>query len=182
MKKLVILATALTLAMSPYAMAAKKSDESSSPAATQSAMKIGVIDVRSIMEKSDDVKNIEAELEKEFKPKMEQVKALEQGLREDVEKLNRNKEVMSESERTRLEQQIQANQKEYYALQTKFQKESSEKQQKMMQEFFDKMNDKVSVYAKKHGYDLVLISDAVPYKTDQVEITDAIMEALKEKA
>jgi outer membrane protein len=190
MKNLLSTLVLASLVVAPASFANKNTNtnakiESSASTAEKkqlSQMRIGVLDVRSIIDGSDEVKTLQEALQKEFKPKFEEVQALDKGFRENVEKFQRNKDVMSEKERAKLEKEIQSSQQQLMTLQNQYAQESSEKQQQLMQKFLDKVKKEVEVYAKKEKYDLVLISDAVPFMDDKVDITPHIAKALKNKA
>ncbi len=139
---------------------------------------IGTFDLQKVMNESPELKAVKEKLDAEFKPKVEEVRAIEKGIKEDFEKLQRNGDIMSESERTKLENQIQTAQIGLQKLHQKYQKESSDRQAKYMQEFFDKVTEKVEEFAKSNDFDIILMSDAVPYTKENIDITDEVMKAL----
>ena len=65
--------------------------------ATGAPIKIGVIDLQKIMQKSSQVAAISRQLEKRFKPRQQTILAARKSLQEEAEKLHRNASVMSEA-------------------------------------------------------------------------------------
>ena len=165
-KQISALLVAATLCFSPLTMAAKD-------------VKIGVLDVHKIMASAEEPKAIEKQLQTEFNPKIEEVKALDKKLTEDIQKLQRDKDVLSAAEKTKLEKKVQEQQQDLMKKQTQYSQESNTKQQQLMQGFINKVKKEVETYAKKNGYDMVLLSDAVPYMSDNIDITDQILKNLE---
>ncbi|HET9843757.1 MAG TPA: OmpH family outer membrane protein [Gammaproteobacteria bacterium] len=149
--------------------------------ADKAPSKIGVLDVRQIIADSAETKSIEQALKKEYQPKIDEIQNLDKALRSNMEKLQRDQEVLSAAEKTKLEKKIKESQQELITKQNQYAQESAGKQQKMMQEFLDKVKKEVESFAQKEGYELILISDAVPYMSGKNDITSHIIKALKEK-
>jgi outer membrane protein len=68
--------------------------------------KIGVVDLQKIMQTSAQMKQIQAKLEKEFKPRRDKLVAMEEGLKKDMESFKRDSAIMSQSQRKDLEKKI----------------------------------------------------------------------------
>lgn len=168
MKKLLIAAVASVMIATPVF---------AKPAAT--GPKIGVFDMKVVMKESTELKDHQQAMQAEYGPRIEEIQAMEKGLREDFERFQRDKDVMSESERTKLEKEIQANQQEFMQLQQKLQQDTQVKQQQVMKAFADKVNQKIEEFAKEKQFDMVLIQEAVPYvKDDSLDITQEIIKRL----
>lgn len=150
---------------------------------TQAAdLKIATLDLRKIMLTSPDAKAIETRLKKEFGSKDQELIAKDKSFKETVEKLQRNGAIMSVAERTKLEQEAGAKQKELQRLQMKFQEEGGKRQQEETQKFLDKVKKSVTQVAVKKRVDMVLLSDAVPYfNNPQMDITQEVMQHLAGK-
>ncbi len=189
MKKLVLAAIASAIMVSSPVFAADKKPTAAAtpeaaapvaPAVTPVApsLKIGVLDIQEVMKNASEIKTMQASLQKEFGPKLDEIKNLDKGLREGVEKLQRDRDIMSEAARTKLETELQSTQQELVGMQTKYQQDSTAKQQAMMQEFLNKVKAQTESYAKEQKYDMIMLSEAVPYIDDKFEITKEIIKRL----
>lgn len=141
--------------------------------------KVAVVDLRQIMTESKELKAKQEAFQAELKPKIDEAKALDQGFRANVEKLQRNRDVMSEAERTKLEKEVQATQQELMALQNTINQEANTKQQQIMQQFGEKVESIIDKYAKDKKYDMVLIKEAAPFSSEKMDITKDILKLVE---
>lgn len=174
MKKLVAigLSAALFMASAEFAVAATE------PA---SALRVGVIDVREILATSPKAVEVGEKLKKEFQVREDKLRALAQEIQTSSEKFERNRAVMGEDEKKKMERDLMSNQRELARLQAEFRDDSQLRQREEMQKFLERLKEVVSKYAKDQKYDIVLHSEAAPYANEKVDITKKILTLLDEK-
>lgn len=146
--------------------------------ASAAETKIGTVDMRAILAASPQAKNVAEKLKNEFKAREEKIVAVEKGLKEKAEKLQRNGAVMSEAEKTKLEKDIVTAQRDLQRLQNEFREDANMRQQEETKKLLDKINTVIQEVAKKDNYDLIIHIDAAPFASKQVDITDKVMKAI----
>ena len=147
----------------------------------QAPLKIGVIDLQKIMQKSSQVAAINSQLEKRFKPKQQVILASRKSLQEEVEKLNRNTAVMSESDRTKLQNKVIAERANLQSAEISFQQEVNGAQNQETQKFMGKLRDKVAQAAHNGNYTMIMVKQGLPYVDDKLDITDVVLNMLEKK-
>ncbi|MGE3318850.1 MAG: OmpH family outer membrane protein [Candidatus Berkiella sp.] len=147
------------------------------PALQADEAKIGVIDMRAVVSNSPQAKAAMEKLKKEFKAREEKIMAQEKSLKEKTEKLQRNSAVMSEAEKSKLEKEVMAGQREMQRLQAEFREDAAMRQQEEMKKVIDKVTAAIDDIAKKEKYDLVFVREAAPYASKQMDITDKVIKA-----
>lgn len=149
-----------------------------SSAAMAQELKIGVIDMRTIVSTAPQAKDAMEKLKKEFKVREDKIISTEKSLKEKAEKLQRNAAVMSEADKGKLEKEVMAGQRELQRLQTEFREDAGTRQQEEMKKIIEKVNAAVASVAKKENYDLVIQSEVVPFSSSKVNITDQVIKAI----
>jgi outer membrane protein len=149
--------------------------------AADTTLKLGVIDMQKIMQKSSQVAAISSQLEKRFKPKQQAILAARKALQEQVEKLNRNTAVMSEGDRTKLQNKIIADRANLQSSEISFQQEVTAAQTQETQKFMQKLKGVLSQVAKNENYTLIMIKQGIPYVDDKLDITDIVLTALEKR-
>jgi outer membrane protein len=146
------------------------------------ALKIGVIDMRTIVNSAPQAKDAMEKLKKEFKTREEKIITAEKALKEKAEKLQRNSAVMSEAEKSKLEKDVVAGQRELQHMQSEFREDAAMRQQEEMKKIMDRINVVVDDLAKKEKYDLIIHKDVVPYAAKTVDVTDKVVKAISPQA
>lgn len=174
MKKMI---RALTVAL--CALGLSVASFAADQAAPANNLKVGVIDMRVVMQKSPQVAEINKSLEKEFKPREAKIVELQQKLKQETERLERDSSVMNEADRTQLQDRIIADRANLQGMVTAFRQDLSNAQNKNMQQFLDKVAGIVGKIAKDGQYDLILQGENVPYFNSRLDITTMVMDTLK---
>lgn len=142
-------------------------------------LKIGLVDFRKILASSDEAKMMVEKMQKEFKPRQEKILALEKDLKDKSEKLQRNAAIMSDLEKSKLEREIVSQQRDLQRLQEEYREDTIARQQEETQKLFEKVGEVVKKIAEKEQYDLILHQDVNVYASDNINITDKVMKAMK---
>ncbi len=152
------------------------------PVCAQAEIKIGVIDMRQIINNAPQAKEAMEKLKKEFKAREDKIISAEKSLKEKADKLQRNSAVMSEAEKSKLEKDVVSNQRELQHLQAEFREDAAIRQQEEMKKLMDKVNTIVEDVAKKEKYDLIIHKDVVPFAVKTVDVTDKVIKAIAPQA
>jgi outer membrane protein len=149
--------------------------------AADAPLKIGVIDLQKIMQKSSQVIAINSQLEKRFKSKQQNILASRKMLQEEAEKLDRNSAVMTQAERTTLQNKIIADRANLQSTEISYQQEVNSVQSQETQKFMRKLKDVVTQVAQSGGYTLIMIKQGIPYVKDNLDVTDSVLTILEKK-
>ncbi len=143
-------------------------------------MKIGVVDLHKILKQSPEVAVINDQLKSEFKPRGDKIAAAEKDLNDKASKLERDGAVMNTQEREKLAVQVQSERRKLYRMQQDFHDDLSYAEQQATQKLLAKVEKAINKVAKQNQYDLVLQKNGVPYSSASVDITAAVINALKQ--
>ena len=143
--------------------------------------KIGVVNVQSILASIPQTEAATKKLEKEFGPRDRSIAKDNKALEKLAEKLKKDGAIMSESERTKIERDIQTRQRDLKRRAQEFQEDLNFRRNEMMQEIQKKIADVVRAYAKENRFDMVLVNGAV-YFSERVDLTKTIVERMSKSA
>lgn len=147
--------------------------------AAEAAQKIGYVATGPVIAQMAQQSNIQDKLRKEFKDQIAEVERLKSRLEKGVEKLQRNGELMSDSERTKLQRELQALDADFKLkaknLQEDQRKRGAEEERKLIQ----KLQKSITDIAQKEGYDMVLDRQAVLYASPKDDLSEKVLKAVK---
>lgn len=167
MKKFVTVALSLTaLAFSSLALADTK---------------VGVVNVREVLQKAPQMSAASAELQKQFKPREAKIAAAQKELQAKVEKLNREASVMSESDRAKLQDKIISEKAALAGMIASFQQDLSNAQNKSMQNVMGQVNAVITKIGNEGKYTYIVVRDATAYFDKSLDITPQVIQALGKK-
>jgi|SRR6185312_13803527 len=144
-------------------------------------LKVGVIDLQQIMQKSPQIKVINDQLTAQFKPRQEKITAAQKNLQSEMDRLEKNGPTMSAADRNKLQDQIIADKANTQGMIIAFQRDVSAAQNQSLQDFMDNLTKIVAGIAKAGNYDLVLQRNGVPYVNSNLDITSQVLTALAKK-
>lgn len=154
----------------------------SSTAAAQGTLKIGVINVARLIEQSPQYASVSKKLEDEFGPRQRELTAAQTKLRTQTETFQRDSPVMGEEERVNLERQIRDGQRELQRSENEYLEDlnlrRNEELEKLQREVLLKANE----YARAQKFDLLLVNQSVIFASTAVDVTEAVLGALKTPA
>ena len=145
-------------------------------------LKMGVIDMRTIIATSPQAKAAGEKLKKEFKAREEQIVSTEKSLKEKAEKLQRNAAVMSDAEKLKLEKEVTNSQRDLQRMQAEFREDATVRQQEEMKKLVTRVNTVINEIAKNEKFDLIIHSEVAPYASKQLDITDKVLKAISTSA
>jgi outer membrane protein len=140
---------------------------------------VGVVDMKMIFSTSPKVKEIKADLTKQFSPEKDKLQKMGQELQASIANYQKNKPTMKPADLTKLEASITSQETAFREEQAKFQQEVFTAQNKSLETFMDSVKAAVKVVAEKDKLDLVIPSNDVLYTKDKTDITKEVLDNLK---
>jgi len=165
MKKFLLAAVAMTALVAQISVAAQ--------------LKVGVMDTRSVMQRSPEMNRIKVRLQKQFKAQQTKIITANKALQEDINKLKRDEAILTTAQKVQVQERIIRNKRDLERLQEDFKQDVSRAQQVEMKKYFEQLNKAVKSFAKAEGYDLILDKTAVPFSNDSVDVTSKLLAQLK---
>ena len=143
--------------------------------------KIGVVNVQKVLTSIPQTESATKKLEKEFGSRDRAIGKDNKALEELADRLKKDGAIMSDSERSRVERDIQTKQRDLKRKAEEFQEDLNFRRNEEMQAIQKKIAANVRDYAKENAFDFVLVNAAV-YFSDRVDLTGAIVERMKKAA
>jgi outer membrane protein len=141
-------------------------------------MKIGVVDIRQVLQKSPQVASAQKLLRNQFSAREKEFKTLQQQVRADADKLNRDGSVMKDGDRKALQQKAQEEQQKLQNMQMSLQQDLFSAQNQQMQGIMGKLQAAVNQVAKDNQFTLILTKDNVAFANEQLDITKQVLDAM----
>lgn len=148
-------------------------------AANAAEMKVGLVDIQAVLQKSQTVAKMRSSLQNQFAPQEKAFAAKQKTLQNDVATYKRDNAIMKDSDRSALEKKISMEQQALNKDQAAFQNQVSAAQNKDMQIIMNKVQQAVANIAKKRGLNMVVAKATTLYADGSVvDITDAVLKAI----
>ena len=145
-------------------------------------LKIGIIDLQQIVQKSPQMVKINADLEKQFKPRSTALVNMRKNLQAEVEKLNRDGSVMSNADRTALQTKINNESTQFQKQATEFQRDLSAAENAARQKFAQQVSSAINSVAASNSYDMIIQKSATPYTNQKLDVTAQVLNILSNKS
>lgn len=146
--------------------------------ATAAALKIGVIDVRTVIQKSPQLNAINTQLATSFKPRETKIVDSQAALKVNEDALQKNGATMNDTDRSALRDKIITERANLQAMITSFQQDLDSAQNSAMQKLLVQIAGIVNDIAKVQKFDLILQGDNVPFVVDRLNITTEVLQQL----
>lgn len=144
-------------------------------------LKVGIIDMQMIMQKSTQIAAINEQLSKDFKPRQEKLVATQKSLQDEANKLSKDAAVMSAADKTKAQEKFNKDRADLQNNMLSFQRDVAAAQNKAMEGFMKQLNNAVGSVAKTNNFDLVLQRAGVPYFKETMDVTQQVVTELNKK-
>lgn len=144
-------------------------------------LKIGFVNVPRLMQEAPQAQAAREELKEEFQPRERQIKDQRKALQKKRKEFERNKDVMSESERTKMADELQSSKVDLRLKMQRFQRDAKQSQQKQLGKVQKEIKKVIGDIAENESFDLILIR-GVAHVSDKIDLTDRVLERLRERA
>lgn len=147
------------------------------PAEAASSLKVGVVNVATLLQQAPQAQKMSDALQAEFAPRQRKILNMQQDLQKKQDDYKRNAAVMGEEERTNLEREIRDGQRDLQRAGNEFQTDLNDRRNEELSKLQRALLQEVQTYARSKGYDLV-VSDVL-YYSSSIDITNEVLAALK---
>jgi len=146
--------------------------------AAEAQQKIGFVSIQEVLSKLPQARNLEAQVQDEFKKQIDEVSKIEEQMRGLSEKAQRDASILSNTERLAMEREMEmletTRQLKLKALREDMNRRGNELRDQLMT---DVMRQTQAV-ANEQKFDVVLQSSALLYAADSADLTDAVVKKM----
>jgi len=142
--------------------------------------KLGAVNALRVLEQSPQADVARAKIEQEFAPRDKQLVAEQKKLKELEDRLAKDGEIMSESERQKLERDIINMRRDLRRSQDEFREDFNFRRNEEFAKIQKQIIEAIQRVAKDNKYDVVL-SEGVIYASPKVDISSLVIEYLKKQ-
>ena len=143
-------------------------------------VKIAVVDVQNAILQSEEAKRLLTQIQEEFKGEKDEIRKIQSEAAALLERMNKDADVMSDSEKRRLQQQIESMNNDFVYLRQKLQRQIEERQTELFTGIDSKVQKAIEELVLSEDYDMILPRGAVLYVTDLYNITRKVTEKLNQ--
>jgi outer membrane protein len=148
------------------------------PASAQQDLKIGVVNIPVLMERSPQTKAAMDALQEEFAPRQREFLAKQKEYEDLAAKVQKDLAVMGETERRNAEKNLRDLQREVSRLQNEFREDLNLRQNEELGILQRSLLKEVQDYAQQEGFDLV-VGDGVLFASTAVNITEEVLRTVE---
>jgi len=142
-------------------------------------LKIGFVNTERVFKESAPAVRSQKKLQQEFSVREEEIKAVDSEAKGIRQRLEKDGLILEETQRRNLEAELGRLSREMQRLQREFQEELNLAKNTEMKVILKIANEAIQKIAVSENFDLIL-QEAV-YRSDRLDITDKVIEALKDK-
>lgn len=150
-------------------------------AADNSAIKIGVLDLSVVLQSSPQMEKTATKLEAKFKPRQEEIEQLMKSVKGNEAKLKRDGTVLTKSDAEKLKDKIGSDQRRLRRLQEDYMTDARNAQKEAMDVVMKQVNEIVQKVADTGHFDLILQKSNVAFASKRIDISQKVIEQLKNK-
>jgi len=150
----------------------------SSIALSVSGVKLGVVNVAMLLEQAPQAKLATAALEKEFSPQQSELKSLAGKLEKQQSAYQKNKSVMSDTQKVTKEREITMLTREIQRRRNDVQELLNLRRNEELAKLQNIVNEAIKSIGEKQGFDLILY-EGIAYTNDRIDITGDVLTHLK---
>ena len=143
-------------------------------------MKLTVVDVDRAIAGSEDAQKLLRQLQEEFRTDEDTIKKIQTEAAELLQKMQKDNEVMSDSEKRRMQQEIESLNNDFVYQRQKLQKEVAARQSELFAGTEDKVRKAIEELVLENDYDMILPRGAALYVGDLYDVTRKVTEKLNE--
>lgn len=142
-------------------------------------LKLAVVDMQIILQKSPQIAKINESLTKQFKGRQDKILQAQRDLKSETDNLEKNAAVMKTDQRNTLENKVMTDRNNVQTMIASFQKDLSKQQSESLHGFSQQLGGVMSKLATQSGYDLVIQKGSTLYAKNDLDITQQVLDALK---
>lgn len=141
-------------------------------------IKIGVVDMNQILQKSPLMISINNNLTKKFKPRQDELNNAKKNLQDEIDQLNLNGATMTTDARNKIQNQIIADKANVAVLAANLDRDVTIAKNQDVQTFMAKLSQVINKIAQDGHYDLIEQSTNMAFVGKNVDITQQILQQM----
>lgn len=173
----------LSFALTLPTAGAEQTPDFDSPAvgsrASGSTLKIGVVDVMSLIEKSSQGEQARKTMEREFKPRETKLNSEKEEIAKMRDRLAKEAEVMSEDEQKKQTKDLLKRIDDVRGVEEKLRRDFNETRNEEMGKLQKSIGEAIQSLAREERFDLILSSEGVAYAGDAINVTAKVASRLE---
>ena len=151
------------------------------PAAQAGDFKVGFVNAAVLLDKAPQAEAARKKLETEFSAREKDIVAQQKKVQDMENKLSRDSATMSDTEQRKLERDLTSRKRELKNAQDEFRDDLNIRRNEELGKLQRSVYEVIVALAKQEKYDMI-VGDGVIYASDQVDITDKVLQKLKSEA
>lgn len=148
------------------------------PAAQAGDFKVAFVNAAVLLDKAPQAEAARKKLENEFSAREKDLVAQQKKVQEMETKLSRDAATMSDTEQRKLERDLTSRKRELKNAQDEFRDDLNIRRNEELGKLQRSVYEVIVALAKKEKYDMI-VGDGVIYASEQVDITDKVLQQLK---
>jgi outer membrane protein len=143
-------------------------------------LKIGFVNVPFLLQNAPQTQVVDQQIRAEFAPRQAEFEAQVTAFNEKVDRLERDGAVMGAQERANLQREIEQSERDLSRMQQILQEDAGLRQEELVSNLQSLIAQQIQGFAEDEGFDLILAN--VVYASQAIDITEDVLEALREAA
>ncbi len=144
-----------------------------------SGLKIGVVDVMSLIEKSSQGEQARKTMEREFKPRETKLNSEKEEITKMRDRLAKEAEVMSEDEQKKQTKELLKRIDEVRGVEEKLRRDFNETRNEEMAKLQKSISEAIQSLAREERFDLILSSEGVAFAGEAINVTTKVASRLE---
>ena len=145
--------------------------------AVSAELKVGYVDAKKVLEQAPQSQEMTSKLEKEFEPRKEEVVTEQDKLQRLEDKLTTDGDVMSQSERDKIEHQVVSLRRDLKRSQDDFREDLNIRRNEELGKLQNLVNQAITAIGGDGNYDLILY-DGIAFANPRLDLTDKVLQWL----
>ena len=141
-------------------------------------LKIGVVDVMALIDKSSQMEQARKKIEREFSPREKKLNSEKEEINKMQERLTKDAEVMSEEEQKKLSKEVMRRVREFKTAEDELRQDFNQSRNEEMAKLQKSISEAIQALAKEEHYDLIL-HEGVLFATDSINVTAKVASKLE---
>ncbi|MDT7524797.1 MULTISPECIES: OmpH family outer membrane protein [Idiomarinaceae] len=146
--------------------------------AAEAQQKVGVINVQEVLQNLPQARELETQVQTEFKSRIDEVSKLENQMRELQEKAQRDASIMSNQERLNMQREMEMLETTYQLKVKAVREDMGRRQNELRDQLLMDIMRNTQDVATAQQFDLVLQRSALAYATEASDLTDAVIKKM----
>lgn len=144
----------------------------------ETPVKLGVVNVALLLEQAPQAKTADTQLKQEFAPQQAELKGLAGKLEKQQSNYQKNKSVMSETQKLTKEREITMLTREIQRRRNDVQELLNLRRNEELAKLQNIVNDAIKAIGEKQGFDLILY-EGIAYTNNRIDVTADVLKHLK---